>query len=795
MKKVKTLVVMMCLMAVTTMMANPISEHQARTIAARFMANHAMPSTTLKMAIRGPQLSVPNASSSQSAYYVFNGSQAHSGYVIVAGDDRAPAVLGYSDNGTFDANNVPAALQELLDGYAAQIAALSKGGQTVKLQPSGEAISPLVTAAWSQNAPYNTLLPMLPDGKQAVAGCVATAMAQLLYYWKQPVQVTTTLPEYTSQSLGIYMPALEPVDFNWESMQDTYLRNDLDSEGAQAAARLTLYCAQSVKMDYYYGYSGANTNHIPRVLNTYFGFKGSAHCEYRENFNTQSWADYIYNELAEGRPVVYSGSKASGGHAFICDGYDGQGMFHINWGWDGMSNGYYLLNVLNPDAQGTGAASEAYGYIYSQYIVSGIEPGDGAGEFALTSGNVALNGAVTTRASSASSFTATVTGRFYNYTNQSMAVSFGWGLYQGDELVSVLYQSGSSSLPSGYYFSTNNQALNFGQGITSGTYRIVPIYSEFYANNWRPCKGGDVNFIEVTIEGDNCTVTGHGTAGARSYIVNSITHSGSMHHNRPVDLTLNLTNDGYSQNNLLYMHVNGNFNSTGLVGLEHGESGDVPFRFLPTAPGVYTCVFSFNQDGSDPLCQTTLTIAQMPATELSMTYEIQNITDEPNMIITDEKYRLKLTITNNGSETYYDDITVKLYKNLDGTYGSNAQILNQLISLDPDQSTELQFDFDNVINGWAYFAAIYCYSAGQQQFMTSTPYYTINFPEEPDVPEVLLGDVNGDGTVGISDVTLLIDHLLGGAGAPIVEANADVDSDQSITISDVTGLIDMLLGN
>ena len=780
------LLVMGLAMTASTSWAELINENQAKTIAMGFMANHGMPSSSLRMAQKGPRLSA-STTGDKAAYYVFN---ANRGYVIVAGDDRAPAVLGYSDQSTFDANSIPDAMQELLNGYTAQINALSKGGKSVKLAPSGPAIHPLVTANWSQNSPYNILFPILNNGQQAVAGCVATAMAQVLYYWKHPTQVTTTLPEYTSQTLNIYMPALEPVDFNWDAMQDTYLSNDTVSDGAVAAARLTLYCAQSLQMNFLYGSSGANTTRIPRIIADYFGYKASARCEYRSNYTTQSWADFIYSELAEGRPLIYSGSKASSGHAFICDGYDGEGLFHINWGWNGMSNGYYVLNVLNPDAQGTGSASEAYGYIYDQYVVAGIEPGEADSEFAVTAGEVALNGAVTTRTSSNANFIANVTGRFYNYTPQTISVSFGWGLYDGETLLATLYNSGGN-LPSGYYYSTNNQDLSFGKNITSGTYRIVPIYSELYANNWRPCKGSDVNFIEVTIDGDNCTVTGYGTAGNRDYQVNSITPEGFAHHGRPVDLALNITNNGYTQNDRLYMFVNGSFNSTAFVSLEHGETADIMFRFLPTTPGDYTCVFSFNQDGSEPLCQTTITVDEMPAANLDITAEVLNITDPQNYIITSDKYSVKLTITNNGSTIYMDDITVKLYKNMDGTYGTNAQIMNKELVLEPGQTAELQFDMDNVIDGWDYFAAIYYYSAGQQVFSNTTPYYTIIFPSEP---EYTPGDVNEDGAVNISDVTVLIDYLLN-SSTPINTLAADINEDGSVNISDVTILIDYLLSH
>ena len=155
MKQIRYLVLLMCLAVTATAWANLINENKARTIAARFMASHAIPSTSLRTAYKAPLQNA--ATSDQAAFYVFN--NAGQGFVIVTGDDRAPAVLGYSDKGAFDANNVPEALQELLKSYAVQIDALSTGGQTIKLNSSGEAISPLVTAMWSQNSPTTPCFP------------------------------------------------------------------------------------------------------------------------------------------------------------------------------------------------------------------------------------------------------------------------------------------------------------------------------------------------------------------------------------------------------------------------------------------------------------------------------------------------------------------------------------------------------------------------------------------------------------------------------------------------------------
>ena len=785
MKRISFFMLMMGLLASSTAWAMPINERQARNIAADFMASHALQSTNLNMAHKAP-LTAAVADSGKAAYYVFNANRG--GYVIVAGDDRAPAILGYSDKGSFDSQNIPEAMQYMLESYAAQIQALTMGGKPASRNTSGPAIAPLMSSAWSQKSPYNALLPII-NGNRAVVGCVGTAMAQVMYYWKWPARPTMTIPEYTTSSLSIVMPALEPIDFDWDAMQDTYLTSDTTSTRGLAAATLSKYCAQALEMDFKEGTSGAQTTKSGWIMSTYFGYKTSAHGLYRTNYTTQEWEDNIYAELEAGRPVIYSGSKKSGGHAFVCDGYDGNGMFHINWGWNGQSNGYFLINVLNPDLQGTGSASGAYGYIYSQAIIVGIEPGEEANIFALTSSDVALNSYTSSRNGSNYDFRATVTGRFRNITSLPMAVSYGWGLYQGETLKTVLYNTYSSNLRPSYYVTLSSKVVSFGSGITSGTYRIVPIYSEYGSNNWRPCNGADMNYIEVVINGNTCTATGHGTAGSTDFTVNDIIVEGTMHNGRPVDIGLSLTNNGDSQNQLLYMFVNGTFTASGFVGIGKGETAVIPYRFLPSAAGNYTLTFSFNEDGSAPIATRTITINEMPEANLTATVKVLNITDTVNKIVTSDKFSVQFTITNEGTTAYNEDISVKLFKNTYGTTGTNIQAKNQYIELAPGDSTVLQFDMDNVIDGWKYFASSYFYSAGEQIQLKKTTSYTIVFPTEP---QFIPGDVNDDSEVNIADVTTLIDYLLNN-GTVINMAAADVNNDDSINIADVTSLIDLLL--
>lgn len=798
MNRFSILLLFLCMAVTNTVWAGNISESQAKSIATNFVINHGMRTSGLNLVHKSARLN--SASTTEApAFYVFNNSIKNSGYVIVAGDDRAPAVLGYSDQGTFDPQYIPEAMQELLEGYTAQIESLEQGAKAFMPIKSGIAIRPLVTAVWSQNNPFNIRLPFLPSGKHAYTGCVATAMAQVMYYWKWPARPTREIPAYTStyqvsptETLEIDMPELPVIDFNWDAMHDTYQTTDTMSTAALAAATLSLYCAQALEMTFKPSSSGASTSSIPSHAAAYFDYDASAHMESRYKYSTQGWADLLYSELAAGRPVIYSGSKKNSGHSFICDGYDGNGMFHINWGWNGNSNGYFLLNVLNPDLQGTGSASGAYGYIFSQGALVGFQPNKGGNHiFEVTATNVTLNSYVGTRGYTSDGFKVYVSGKFNNYTSDTLDISFGWGLFQDGELIDRLYSAYNHALRPGYLHTHTNRELIFGEGITSGTYRIMPMYTEYGMNNWRPCAGAERNYIEVTINGNQCTASGYGTAGMNDYTINDITMTGHMHNGRPIDIDVNMTNNGQSSNVLLHMFVNGTYAAAGYVGMEPGETEDIHYTYLFENAGNYNLTWSWNEDGSDPIASRTITINQMPAANLSADISVLNVTNANNKIITSDKFSVVLTITNNGTTTYSEDISAKLYKNVYNTSGTNVQGKYQSITLAPGESTTVQFDMDNVIDGWKYFVKVYYYSSGTETSLNSTYAYTIVFPE---IPEFVLGDVNNDNSVSILDVTVLIDYLLSPGSVTINMDAANVNNDGIISISDVTALIDMLLG-
>ena len=789
MKRYFTLLIALCLtLTGSTSWAESINEKQSLRIAQSFMTSNQMPSGNLRMAHKAMTRSIASSGDIETAYYVYNATGG--GYVIVAGDDRAPAVLGYSDKGTFDPQDMPEAMKDLLEGYKAQMAALDQGAQAAAHVSIGPAIEPLVSAVWSQRSPYNYLLPFV-EGNRAVVGCVATAMAQVMHYWKWPIRTTCPIPAYTTKDYSIYMPQLPVVNFAWDLMHETYETSDTLSESSQAVARLALYCAQSVNMNFQKGTSSATTSEIIHALADYYSYSPYAQYLSRAVYTTHEWEEMIYNELAESRPVIYRGRKASGGHAFICDGYAGNGMFHINWGWNGQSNGYFLLNILNPDAQGTGSASGSYGYIYDQGMIIGIKPGTGIeNELRVTTKYLEVQDFTSTRTSTDNSFSVTQYTHFLNTSGYPISFDFGWALYREDNsLVNILTTGSKQNLPSQYYIYPT-RTMYFGAGLTSGKYRIKPIFSEPGENNWRPGIGADINYIEVTINGNQCSIIGHGSANTPEYEVNDIQTSGHMHPNRPVNITLNVTNVGNTRNDLIYMFADGSLFSTGFVDLDKGESGDVNFMFSSEAIGGHNLTFSIDEDGNYPIISHIVSIEPMPQANLTGSVHVLNVTDEAGRIITDDKFSIQLTVSSS-SLAYDEDITVKLYKHTYGNYGTLVQTKHVPLTLARRSSTTLQFDLENVMDGWKYFIKTFYFSEGAELSLAGSGTYTIVFPTNP----VIKGDVNNDGEVNIADVNAIIDILLSGNADVSTKPSADVNGDGEINISDVNAVIGILLGD
>ena len=364
-----------------TAFASPITIQQAQQNAMDFLKKKGK--TVAKSALTD----VSSKDATTKNYYVFNVGN-NEGFVIASADDQVPAILGYANKGTVLLEAMPANLKAWLDSYDKQIRSIQEQGLTgnAPITSTHAAISPLMTTTWNQTDPYNQSCPDFFTYGKSVTGCVATAMAQVMYYHRNRSvnQIAATIPAYTCErewniDSGTKQISVESVPagsvIDWDNMLTNYTGSETAVQ-KKAIADFMFYCGASVSMDYANrssGGSAAYSEDVSGALKTYFGYSDNTQLVSRDNYTNDSWDNLIYNELSNNRPVFYSGVTSSGGgHAFVCDGYDSDGYYHINWGWGGYCDTYFLLSDLTPQDQGTGGSSG--GYNNSQQALIGAEP-------------------------------------------------------------------------------------------------------------------------------------------------------------------------------------------------------------------------------------------------------------------------------------------------------------------------------------------------------------------------------------------------------------------------------------
>lgn len=306
------------------------------------------------------------------ALYIFGRIGGH-GFVVTPADDVAPALLGYGGGNFTDENGkIAPAMEYWLSQLGRQISYASENDRPLRIRPARPeraAIEPLCATRWNQSWPFNNLCPEL-YGDRSVTGCVATAMAQVMKYHDWPERGEGSVAyRWTDQTLTA---DFSEMTFDWDNMLDNYNTEQSDAAQQQAVAELMKACGYSVNMSYSPQASGASSMMIGTAFGANFKYDKSLRYLSRDNYNLYDWENIIYESLRNDGPVIYDGQSYDGGHSFVCDGYQGNGYFHFNWGWGGVSDGYFLLDSLDPLEQGIGGA--AAGFNFMQDIIVGIRP-------------------------------------------------------------------------------------------------------------------------------------------------------------------------------------------------------------------------------------------------------------------------------------------------------------------------------------------------------------------------------------------------------------------------------------
>lgn len=338
--------------------ANPVDQKTAREVALKYV--NAKAQTPLRGANDLQLVTTYHINRGDDAFHIFN---TPTGFVIVSADDCATPILGYSDEGQFDTDNIPIQLQDYLQGFVKQIEygienhlvadettakrwKQARASGQLSNSPKYAVVGPLLTTKWSQYCYYNALCPEDPNGScgHVPTGCVATAMAQIMRYWSYP---------YRGSYSHSYLPPNgypeQYVDFgatvyDWDNMPNS-LTSTSSSEQVNAVATLMWHCGVSVYTMYNTSESSASNADAGFAFPFYFNYSDDFSSE--EKDDNPLFMQHLKDCLDQSRPVLYFGSSGTTGHALVCDGYNTEDLFHFNWGWGGLSDGYFALDALN----------------------------------------------------------------------------------------------------------------------------------------------------------------------------------------------------------------------------------------------------------------------------------------------------------------------------------------------------------------------------------------------------------------------------------------------------------------
>lgn len=700
----------------------PISQKQALRIAQKFFSSQGV---TMTPTARATAFRAPSAGqAATSPYYIFNAGDSR-GFAIVSGDDRTVPVLGYVDNGDYDATNAPDNFKAWLTSYDKAISYLQTNNVKIVKAPAKAdtktTIEPMLTTTWDQTEPYNNACPDFFTYGKSVTGCVATAMAQLLYYHYQHSpgkMVTATQEEIPAYQCATYwnnigqisvdaVPKDSPID--WANMTLTYGSSSTEAQ-KKAVANLMFYCGASVNMNYANaanGGSGAQDTKVPGALIKYFGFDPSAVCVSPSQYSTADWIDAVYNELKAGRPVIYSGQSDKGsGHEFIVDGYEGDNYFHVNWGWSGSYNGKFLLNVLAPESGGTGAGNIGTGYNNDQTAVFNAAPDHGGSAVQqLLTKDFSISGT-------------TIAYYPYYIGNAEASFSCGFGIKREDGTLETIGTLRTVTLSQNMWTSPACSVDVSKCELSAGTYTIVPVCkvngTETYQAMWSPSK-----YIQATVDASGAITLQEmpqynlSAANLEAGLVRKA--------NFPMSVSIDITNESDAVfTGQVYLFASTDASSKGeavtstKVALDAGATGNIILSFSPSAAGTYQLWVCADQGGNTVLAELgDVTVSESAST--SATVQITALTvnnsdvtsqrEEGNYIVTNVSgTELKGKYTLKANKDIVDKsihVTLYKYNNEKNSYEvyerSNSWIT--FSNYPKGASSDIKFDFTNLPSG------------------------------------------------------------------------------------------------
>lgn len=549
------LLLLLVFIAVQTGFAAPRSLKQARAIAMRKAASLGIVNPNASFSKQSPGGS---EDAEGKAYYMFdNGGDR--GFVIVSGDDRLQEVIGYSTQGSLSEGTMPIQLKSLLDAFEKEYDKLVGDDQMMECATAERKalaqsflsanvnVAPLLgDIQWGQNTPFNDLCPK-PGDSRCVTGCVATAMAQVIGYFEYPTRLQQDIPGYTNGLTLSAISASSAPDYDYYNMLGSY--DSYSDTEASAVATLMYHCGCAVQMNYGIYGSSAIGNNVHYALGEYFGYDTNTLAYvYRRDYSLEDWCGIIDHELSNRRPVIYDGRTLSNeGHAFICDGADGNGFYHINWGWDGSYNGYFDISLLNNNYEGNTTGEG--GFNISNSMTIGIRPTGSVTSAPKVKGKDLYAGIVSASLTQSTRTNETETFKGssnISISNLSFNVFSGWVALAVDDGGSykLISETRNVSLGAMYldgHYSYSDKNLSFEYEFPIGTTKVYVVYGNA-ESVVSACGAYDGNpYFYVTATATSAQIS-------KGYSLSAtLTADDTIYKGIDNDLTLKVTNSGLSE--------------------------------------------------------------------------------------------------------------------------------------------------------------------------------------------------------------------------------------------------------
>lgn len=574
--------------------AEQISENTALSIANDFLSQGStstiLPQSSNRLKLAHTAKSATDLN--KNCFYVFNrGSQ--EGFIIVAADDCTNVgVLGVCSIGEFDNENIPSNFKWWLEQYQREIdyAMANNLQATPAIRTFATSVSPLLgNIAWNQGDPYNLLCPTLTnssgEAERTVTGCVATATAQVMRYYKYPANGTGS-NSYEWKNGGQTLSVdFSQSTYDWENMPETYNSNSSDVE-KNAVAKLMYDCGISCNMNYNLsskGGSGASALDQASGLYNHFGYDiGMEHVS-RNYYKLSEWENLIVNEIDNKRPILYRGTGSGGGHAFIIDGYNSNGYFHFNWGWGGSSNGYFLTTALNPGELGIGGG--AGGYNYDQGMTIGVQPAQpsSVASTEITSDGVKISGDAT------NGFSITATKIMNsNWCSATFSMAYQISTLDGTPVKYIISGINNYTIDSYSYFNPYTNNANFlAQYCDDGEYIVTLVAKPSTSDTWEeiPTLLGAYKQIYMTVADGVATNLSYEQSSLPNLSVVGYAFNDKLYANRVATVYTKVKNTGgeyLGDMAIVVTDKSGNIIATSgllIANIAEGETKDVTFEY------------------------------------------------------------------------------------------------------------------------------------------------------------------------------------------------------------------------